>query len=157
MKKIIVPIIFISSLVNSYAQTRMAPRKVSDRIDTALAKKLGADEYGMKKYVLCLLKTGPNKSLSADSVKKCFEGHMMNIKKLSLRNKLIVAGPFTDGTELEGIFIFNVETVKEAEELTNTDPAVKAGLLSMELHPWYSSAALMQVPSVHKKIARKSH
>ena len=46
-------------------------------------------------------------------------------------------------------------TVAEAEALTNTDPAIQAGQLMMELHPWYGSAALMMVNEVHAKIEKK--
>jgi hypothetical protein len=60
-----------------------------------------------------------------------------------------------DKGELRGIYIFNVETVEAARKLTETDPAVKAGRLEMELHPWYGSAALMEVNETHNKIQKK--
>ncbi|WP_157593110.1 YciI family protein [Rufibacter tibetensis] len=47
--------------------------------------------------------------------------------------KLTLAGPFLDNGDVRGIFIFNVNTIEEAE----VDPAVKAGRLIMESHPWY--------------------
>ena len=43
---------------------------------------------------------------------------------------------------------------EEAEALTNTDPAIQAGSLVMELIPWYGSAALMEVNEIHGKIAK---
>jgi hypothetical protein len=55
---------------------------------------------------------------------------------------------------LRGIYIFDVATVAEAEALTRTDPAIQAGQLVMELHPWYGSAALMMVNEVHAKIQK---
>ena len=45
-------------------------------------------------------------------------------------------------------------TVEEAKALTATDPAIKAGRLTMELHPWFGSAALRQVNTVHESIAK---
>ena len=120
-----------------------------------MIKKLGADEYGMKKFVICFLKTGPNRNLTPDSSKKTQAAHMQNITKLVAQGKLIVAGPFLDETELEGIFIFNVSTIEEAKAFADTDPAVKAGVLIMELHPWYGSAALIEVPVIHTKIQKK--
>ena len=36
---------------------------------------------------------------------------------------LTIAGPFLDDGEIRGIYIFNVETIEEAERLTHTDPA----------------------------------
>jgi len=47
-----------------------------------------------------------------------------------------------------------VESVEEAEKLTNSDPAIKAGSLIMDLHPWYGSAALMMTNDLHKKLAK---
>jgi uncharacterized protein len=82
--------------------------------------------------------------------------HLKNIQRLAAAGKLIVAGPFLDDQKIEGIFIFNVGTVEEARELTATDPAVKAGELEMELHPWYGSAALAETAELHKKVQRKS-
>jgi hypothetical protein len=58
--------------------------------------------------------------------------------------------------DLRGIYIFNVDNIAEAEALTNTDPAIKAGSLRMELREWYGSAALMGVNDLHKKVAKKA-
>ncbi len=60
-----------------------------------------------------------------------------------------------DDGPLRGIYVFDVRTVAEAEALTKTDPAIQAGSLVMELHPWYGSAALMMVNEVHAKIEQK--
>jgi uncharacterized protein len=124
--------------------------------DSILAKKLGADEYGMKKYVMAFLKKGTNRDQDSATVAEIQKGHMANINRLANEGKLIVAGPFLDDNEIRGIFIFNVETIEEAAALTNTDPAIKSGRLSLELHPWYGSAALMQVSDTHKKLSKKS-
>lgn len=80
---------------------------------------------------------------------------MANINRMAEEGKLVTAGPFMDDGELRGIYIFNVATVEEAKALTETDPAVQAGRLVMELHPWYGSAALMEMNNLHKKLAKK--
>ena len=124
--------------------------------DAQLAQKLGADDYGMKTYVMAFLKTGPNRLKDSAARAELQNAHLKNIIRLANDGKLIVAGPFLDDQEIKGIFIFNVSTVEEAKKLTETDPAIKAGSLIMELHPWYGSAALMQVVEIHKKIEKKS-
>ena len=48
---------------------------------------------------------------------------------------------------------FAVETVEEARALTERDPAIQAGRLAMQLHPWYGSAALPLFTSIHERIA----
>jgi uncharacterized protein len=125
-------------------------------IDSVLAVQLGADEYGMKNYVMALLKRGPRRwmidSVMASNLQKA---HMANIGRLADEGKLVVAGPFTDNTDLKGIYVFDVKTIEEAQKLCETDPAIKAGSLTMELHPWYGSAAMLQVSAIHKKIAKK--
>jgi uncharacterized protein YciI len=155
MKIIFTSFLLLLSFI-SFSQKKYPPRKPHSLYDSTLAKKLKADDYGMRKYIMCFLKTGPNKSLSADSSKKIQSAHLNNIKYLAAQGKLLVAGPFMDNTEFEGIFILNVTTIEEAQTLVNTDPAVKAGVLIMEFHAWYGSAALIEVPTIHKKIQKKS-
>jgi len=124
--------------------------------DPELAKKLGADERGMKMYVLCILKTGPKDAeIKGEERNKIFEGHFANIGRLADEGKLAVAGPFGDNTKSwRGLYIFNVATIAEAEKLVLLDPAVKAGVFVADLTPWYATAALMVVPETHKRIAK---
>lgn len=150
-------IILLLSGISCLAQRGTKPVKhkpihAKTKIDSAMIRRTGADPYGMKKYVMAFLKTGPNKNLPQDSVKKIVAAHLQNIGALANQGKLVVAGPFTDGTEYEGVFILNVTTVEEAKKLTDTDPGVQAGIFSIELHPWYGSAALMEIPLLHTKI-----
>jgi uncharacterized protein len=122
--------------------------------DAALAAELGADDYGMRRYVMAFLKAGPNRSHEPEVAATLQRGHMDHMRRMADDGKLIMAGPFLDRGELRGIFIFAVETLEEAEALTAADPAVQAGRLVMELHPWYGSAALMKAGEIHKAIAR---
>jgi len=123
--------------------------------DSTLAAKLGADEYGMKQYVLAFLRMGPNRGQDSMKTAQLMRKHLDNITRMADEGKLAVAGPFLDEGDIRGIYIFNVTTIEEAKTLTETDPAIKEGRLVMELHPWYGSAALMSLNEQHKKIARK--
>lgn len=124
--------------------------------DSLYAEKLGADDYGMRKYVMAFLKSGTVNLNDKTKEQELQIGHMKNIVRMAEEGKLILAGPFMDNQPIRGIYIFNVETIEEAKELTSTDPAIQAGVLEMELHPWYGSAALMEVNSLHKKVQKKS-
>jgi len=62
--------------------------------------------------------------------------HLANIVRLAETKKLVVAGPFGDNTPLRGIFVFRVASLDEARELAATDPAVQAGRLKIDMHPW---------------------
>ena len=122
--------------------------------DSVYAEKLGADDYGMRSYVMAFLKAGPNRNQSKEEAEKLQAAHMANIGRMAEEGKLVLAGPFLDDGEFRGIYIFAVETVEEAEALTSSDPAIKAGRLVMELHSWYGSAAVMEVGEIHERIAK---
>ncbi|MEP7267362.1 MAG: YciI family protein [Saprospiraceae bacterium] len=122
--------------------------------DSLQAKSWGADEYGMKTYVLVFLKRGPNRSQDSTTRTELQAAHLANITRLANEGKLVLAGPMMTDEEIRGIYIFDVRTVKEAETLTETDPAVKAGTLIMEMHPWYGSASLKEIPKLHKRGAK---
>ena len=131
------------------------PVAAQSAYDAALARKLKADEYGMRTYVMAFLKAGPNRNRSPEEARKLQQAHMENINRMAAEGKLVIAGPFEDDGPIRGIYIFDVPTVAEAEALTKTDPAIQAGSLAMELHPWYGSAALMMVNEVHQRIQQK--
>jgi uncharacterized protein YciI len=124
--------------------------------DPDLAKRLGADERGMKNFVLCILKTGPKDAeIKGDQRKEIFAGHFANIARLAADGKLAVAGPFGKNDKAwRGLYIFNVSTIEEAEKLVVLDPAVEAGVFVYELTPWYGSAAMMIVNETHKRIEK---
>lgn len=135
-------------------QLEVADESIVMPYDSVLAKKLGADDYGMRQYVMAFLKRGPNRSQDSLEAASLQRAHLDNIGRLAKEGKLSLAGPFLDNGELRGIYIFNVSTIEEAKSLTETDPAIQQGRLVMELHPWYGSAAVMQVNEIHNKIAK---
>jgi uncharacterized protein YciI len=117
-----------------------------------LAQKLGADDYGMKKYVLVILKTGNNETDDKELINNAFRGHLDNINKLVKQGKLILAGPLEKNERTyRGIFVLNVTSKAEADEILMTDPAIHENLLTYELFNWYGSAALPEyLPSADK-------
>lgn len=144
-----VALLFIALLSN--AQSNPA-------YDKALADSLGSDEYGMKMYTLVVLKTGPAKIDKKETVDSLFKGHMENIGRLAKAGKLVVAGPLKKNEKnYRGIFIFNVKTIEEANQLLSTDPAVSEKLLDAEIFQWYGSAALPMYLKSHDKIEKNKH
>ena len=133
----------------------LAAQDINPAYDSALAKKLGGDDYGMKRYVLVILKTGKNDvkdTLLRDSL---FAGHFANINRLADAGKLIVAGPLVkNDNQYRGIFILNVPTFEEANELLKADPTIKEHIFDVELYRWYGSAALPEYLEAHKKIEK---
>jgi len=135
-------------------QSTIKTEEMEEGFDAALSEKLGADEYGMKKYIFANLKRGENRNLSKDEASALQRKHLENIARLADEGKLWLAGPFLDDGEVRGIYIFNVETIEEAEALVNSDPAIRAGTLEMELRPWYGTAALGMVNEYHAKLQK---
>ena len=121
--------------------------------DPDWVRSLGADNRGMRRYVMAFLRRGPKRDQSSDEAAEIQRGHMENIARMAKEGKLLVAGPFMDDGEIRGLYIFNVENVDEAKQLTATDPAIQAGRLEMDLHPWYGSAALQLVTPLHHRVA----
>ncbi|MBC5773760.1 hypothetical protein H8S95_06775 [Pontibacter sp. KCTC 32443] len=123
----------------------------------ALADSLGADNYGMKQYVLVILKTGSNTTTDKQKLNEYFRGHMENIGRLAKEGKLVIAGPLGKNDKAyRGIFILDAKTVEEAQKLVETDPAVKAKVFDVELYPWYGSAALPVYLDTHSKISKEN-
>lgn len=133
-----------------------AEKPVNPQYDAALAQRLGANDMGLRNYVLAILKTGPNDAtIKGDERTKAFRGHFENMTRLSDEGKLAVAGPFGQNDKaFRGLFILAVSTVADAQKLAETDPAVKAGIFVVEYVPWFGSASLMATPEIHKKIAK---
>ncbi len=122
----------------------------------ALADSLGGDDYGMKMYVLVILKTGPVKPERKETVDSLFKGHMDNIGRLAKLGKLVVAGPMKKNDKTyRGIFILNVKNLEEANALLVTDPAIKEKMLEVELYEWYGSSALPLYLPYHEKVEKK--
>lgn len=149
MKKLIL------SLVTLFAMISLSQAQ-NDLYDPELAAEVGADKYGMKKYVIAFLYRGDRVGEYTDQQRSDIQaGHMANINRMSEEGQLVMAGPFFGNEDLRGLYIFAVETLEEAEELTSTDPAIKAGVLKMELKEWYGSAALMLMTELHMKVAEE--
>jgi len=133
------------------AETRIAKPAV---YDAALAKSLGADEHGMRSYVLVILKTGPKKVTDKAERARIFAGHFANMGRLASEGKLAVAGPLDGKEERRGIFILATSDIDEARTWVATDPVIESGEMVAEYHKFFSSAALMMVNEVHGKIEK---
>lgn len=159
----LLPLIVILILTSCYQKKQAEELKEivsksqnTNTFDAEKAKALGADQYGMKKYVMAFLKRGPNRELDSLKAAELQAAHMANIGAMAEAGKLILAGPFFGNDDLRGIYVFDVQSIEEAEALTNSDPAIQAGSLVMELKEWYGSAALMEVNEIHTSIAKEN-
>jgi uncharacterized protein YciI len=137
--------------------TDSAKAQIKTGFNQTLADSLGADKYGMKNYVLVILKAGETKLEEGAKRDSLFAGHLANIGRLAKEGKMVVAGPLDDNDKnYRGIFILNVTTFEEANALLATDPTIKSGVLAPELYHWYGSAALPLYLKYHDVVKKES-
>ena len=114
-------------------------------IVTSFAAVAGADD-GAKpttvRYQLGLLSRGPawtpERTPRTDSIQA---GHMANIGRMAERGALVAAGPFLNGGDLRGLFVF----APEADSLSGLlagDPAISSGRLECRLSTWMAPSGL---------------
>jgi uncharacterized protein YciI len=149
----IATILFSTSLVLATASASAQETAPPPTYDAALAQKVGADARGMRKYVLVILRTGPNRVPDGPERDAMFAGHFANIERLAKEGKLALAGPFAeDPAGWRGLFVFAVDDIEAAKALTATDPVIVKGEMVAEYHRWYGTAATMLLPALHRTL-----
>lgn len=142
------------SLVAALAGTARAESPAT-AYDPALAAAVGADDNGMRRYVLVILKTSPTPVPAGPARDEMFKGHFANMKRLADEGKLALAGPLDGVDGWRGLFILAVDNLEDARALVATDPVVAQGEMVPEFHRYYGSAALMLVNEGHRKVAKQ--
>jgi len=99
--------------------------------------KAGEPPTEMVTYYLVMLVKGPKWTAGASpALEQLQKDHLAHLRKLALSGKMVLAGPLTDGGTVRGLCVFKVASLDEARALEDDDPAVKAGRLTVEVHPW---------------------
>ncbi len=124
--------------LSSFAQEKKDSKPKTFKLPPGPGEK---DSMIMKQYYFVMLIKGKDRDKITDkaTIDKIQQGHMANMERLAKEGKLLVAGPFGDDSNWRGLFILNCDTKEEAEVLLATDPAIKAGRLDYELHPWWTA------------------
>ncbi len=133
MRYIFLVLLLSISTIQAFAQTKET-------------KAAPAEEgFEMKQYYFVMLTKGERRHEITDTavISELQRGHMANINRLAEMGKIVVAGPFGDNGNWRGIFIFDCPTEEEVRTLLNSDPAIKAGRLAYEIHPWWTSKNCM--------------
>lgn len=97
------------------------------------------DTILMQQYYIAFLKKGPIRNQNEEEAAKLQKAHMEHLGKMYKMGYADISGPFGDNSDISGITIYNVPTQKMADSLANADPAVKAGRLVIEIHPWWAA------------------
>jgi uncharacterized protein YciI len=87
-------------------------------------------------YIYVIRATRPDFSPEAMTPleKQLMGDHWVYLQRLFAEERLILAGPASDGAF--GIVIFEAASLEEARHMAEADPSVQGGIMSLELHPY---------------------
>jgi hypothetical protein len=85
-----------------------------------------------KTYTAVILKAGPNRHI--DGVDAIIWEHGRRNFSLRADGLLSIVCPINDGTEVAGVGIFDLDA-DQTRKILDEDPAVRAGVLTYEVHP----------------------
>jgi uncharacterized protein len=92
----------------------------------------------MKTYWVVFKKKGPNRDQDSATAEIIQKEHLLFLTRMYNEGHALILGPITDDSEIRGITVYGTKTAEEARRLAEQDPAVKAGRLIIEVHPWYT-------------------
>jgi len=105
----------------------------------SLAAEAPAPASQLITYQLVLLERGPNAAkLATPEGQQLVRQHVEHLYKMNQQGSFKVAGPFTDQGEIQGIGFVAAATPAEALQIESADPAVQAGIFSMQALPFLS-------------------
>jgi uncharacterized protein YciI len=98
----------------------------------------------MTVYYLRLLKKGPLwTAQETPELERLQASHVAYGRQLLDAGTLVLNGPLLDDADLRGVGVFRVGSLAEAQALSDADPAVRAGRLISEIHPWMVSKGIL--------------
>ena len=148
-------LLILALATGAMAEPAYAQGAASPAFDAALAQRTGANENGMRGYVLVLLKSSDTPVPKGEARDAMFRGHFANMKRLADAGVLVMAGPLDGQQGRRGLFVMAVPDIETAKTHVATDPVIVQGEMVAEYHRFYSSAALMLIPELAPKLAAK--
>lgn len=119
---------------------------VSLLLPASLAFAQPKDEHKLVQFQMAILKKGPKWDTTKEADRNSIlKQHLGNVISLLNAGRAVVAGPFGDSSDLAGIFILRATSADEAKGWIDADPAVQAGLMIAEMHPWWSEDIFKKV------------
>jgi uncharacterized protein YciI len=95
--------------------------------------------HKLVEFHMALLKHGPKWTGEENAeTKRLHQEHVNYVLSMLDSGKAIIAGPFTDNGEIDGVYVFRAKSAAEAKAWAEADPLVAAGLHVAEMHPWWS-------------------
>lgn len=99
--------------------------------------------FKLVEFQMALLKAGPNvMDAHTDAGKKVHLQQQVYFEELVKTGKAVLGGPLAESDEYKGLYVFRAKNADEARAWAEADPAVKAGHLTVEMHPWWSAEVM---------------
>lgn len=96
----------------------------------------------LEQYTLLVVTQGDAWDPKSPAFQDVVNQHVPYLKKLMEEKTLALAGPFLDGGDLKGIFIYAVPQ-DQAMKLEQDDPMVKASYFKLAPHPWATAKGVL--------------
>ncbi len=100
----------------------------------------------MMVYFVGYLFLGPNRDLSEAEGDRIQREHLAYNRRQRELEHYVLVGPFADGGDPRGQIVMRAESIEAAKAIVAGDPAVLAGVLRVELRPWYAAKGITVVP-----------
>lgn len=98
-----------------------------------------AQENKLVQFHMAVLKKGPQWDGVMEPAKNpTLKQHIAYFVSLLDSGRAVIGGPMPDSQDLAGIYILRAPSAGEAKTWVDADPAVKNGLFTAEMHPWWS-------------------
>lgn len=95
------------------------------------------DTILMQQYFMAFLKNSPIRSQNEEEVDLLQQEHVAYLREMQALGFADISGPLGDQSAIRSVTIYNVPTLKMADSLAKADPLVKAGRVTIEIHPWW--------------------
>jgi uncharacterized protein len=102
-----------------------------------------------EQYQLVILRAGDNvQEVPRDQLMEMQKQHLAHMSAIAEQGKILVAGPFSDQQDksMRGMCIYRCDSIDEARQLAEGDPAVQAGRLKVEVLTWNVEKGYMVFP-----------
>jgi uncharacterized protein YciI len=100
-------------------------------------------EFNLSKFHMVMLNIGP-KWKGTGQGQLAGGGHASYVKGLLEDGTAVLAGAVEGDGPLRGIVVLTTESAEEAKKIAESDPAVKSGVLTAEVHPWFAEKGIMK-------------
>lgn len=102
----------------------------------------------MVEFHMALLKRGPKWTGDKKAQTESLESEQRRYASSLIESgKAVIAGRLDDDGEIRGVYVLRAKSAEEAKTWAEDSPAVKAGHLTAEMHPWWSEDVMKKPTS----------